>query len=143
VSHNQLVDLGPLGALNLHTLLAEDNDVTDLTPLDEQNLTELRLSSNAVSDIAALAGMTNLQILHVDLNQVTNVAALGQLLELSDLDLHDNLLIDLQPIVDNAGIGAGDLVDVSQNPFEESCAASATQLEALRERGVELTTLCP
>jgi hypothetical protein len=65
--------------------------------------------------------------------------ALTGLTQLNHLDLVGNDIQDLSPLLDNAGIGAGDSVELSGNPIQ--CGQPA--IAALRARGVILSTDCP
>jgi internalin A len=48
---------------------------------------------------------------------------------------------DLSPLVANPGVGAGDTINLPGNPID--CAAQAANIQALRDRGVDLRVDCP
>ncbi|MBK6900845.1 MAG: hypothetical protein IPH09_16870 [bacterium] len=103
-----LVNLRQLRLLNL-----EINHIQSLEALRYHDMIEsLNLMQNGVVDLAPLAGLTNLR----------------------NLNLAGNLVADLQPLLDNAGLGAGDAVDLRNNPL--SAQALAVQVPALEGRGV-------
>jgi hypothetical protein len=59
---------------------------------------------------------------------------LADLTSLTELHLWDNEISDIYPLVQNTGLGAGDIVDVELNPLtSDSIAIYIPQLEA---RGV-------
>ena len=67
-------------------------------------------------------------------NNVSDLAPLTDLTELNTLWLTDNNVSDLSPLVANGGLGAGDLVNVEENPL--SRASIEIHGPALRNRGV-------
>ena len=84
-----------------------------------QNLTSLRrllLDENSISDISALSGLTNLGFLGLSNNPN---------------------LTDIQPLLDNTGIDAGDTVDL------QATNVSCTDVDALRAKQVHVFTQCP
>ena len=72
------------------------------------------MGGNSISDISPLAGLTNLR----------------------QLTLANNNISDIAPLVDNEGLGKGDLVWVPGNPL--SAVSINTHIPALRERGVRV-----
>ncbi len=158
LSNNQIANAGPLAALtNLIGLDLSENEIADLSPLAGMwKLAELDLSENAVSDVGSLAGMVSLTDLNLSDNKVTAIAALAGLAELRDLDLNDNdisdvsaitgmgelaslnlkrnKITDIEPLVNNLGLGAGDDVDLRNNPLNQD--AVNVHIPALESRGV-------
>ena len=115
---NAISDLGPLSGLTeLTALNAWDNSITDLSGLSGlAGLTELRLHINSITDLGPLVGLTNLEL----------------------VSLYENPdLSDIQPLIDNPGIGAGDSVNVRGTAV--SCADVAT----LAAKGVAVISDCP
>jgi hypothetical protein len=96
-------------------------DVTDIHGMEYAiDLTHLELDDGQISDISPLSGLTKLKMLKININQIE----------------------DLQPLVDNEGIGDGDTIDVSNNPLDyESCCTDIPALEA-RGATVECGTAC-
>ena len=80
--------------------------------------------------------MTNLTVLALDLNSISDVVALSKLTNLTRLLLGDNLISDLSPLVANMGLGRGDEVDERDNPL--SATSLNTHIPALQARGVDV-----
>lgn len=111
----------------LAELIAPNADISDLTGLEAAtNLKRLDLgaayvaaegrsvNSNAISDLSPLAGLTNL----------------------TRLDLEGNNISDILPLVSNWGLGEGEEVIVSENPFND--ASINVHIPALQSRGVRV-----
>ena len=79
-------------------------------------LTNLYLGGNLISDISALSGLTSLTRLSLAYN--------------ADLT-------DIQPLLDNTGLGAGDEVDLS------ATGVSCADVSALQAKGVSVDSDCP
>jgi len=106
------------------------------------NLRDLNLHTNAITDVSALRRLTSLTELRINGNQITDVSALKVLTSLAGLDLRFNPeLSDIQPLLDNPGLGAGDRVELR---FTRVSCSDAALLEA---KGVmvhnELFSPCP
>ena len=111
-------------------------------------LTDLEARNANVSDLTGLEGATNLKTLAlygeyieaenrwVNNNSVSDVSPLAGLTRLTSLNLHDNNISDISPLVENAGLGSGDSVVVGANPL--SYPSIYTHIPALQERGVEV-----
>ena len=96
------------------------NDIVDINPLSKfTGLNELNLSKNLIDDINVLSGLTSL----------------------TKLDMSWNKIEDITPIVENSEIGNGDFVSVEYNWID--CADQATNIQTLRDRGVDLVVNCP
>lgn len=158
LANNPVTDLQPLSYLfSLQQLTLSEQAVTDFTPLyglgflsdlylgamDLDNidfvahLTHLRNVSfeiNRIYSIEPLRPLTQLETLNLMQNDVVDLAPLAGLTRLRDLNLDRNDITDLQPLVDNAGLGAGDVVRVGENPL--SATALTVQIPALEARGV-------
>ena len=83
-----------------------------------------------------MAGLVNLEILRLCDNNVDLVNFLTGLVELQELDLENNLIADLSPLLANSGLGSGDTIDVrgNNNLDTSDCADIAT----LTSRGVTI-----
>jgi Leucine-rich repeat (LRR) protein len=114
---NGITDITPLSALSYMTqhLGLQRNEITDISPLGGfTELNGMALTGNAVSDLTPLAGLTGLSGLWLGDNSITDVSALEGLTGLDGLELSGNAdLSDVQPLIDNPGIGSGDLVRLS------------------------------
>ena len=112
---NAVTDIGPLAKLtklvdlNIHT-----QDISDLTPLSGlTSLIELRLAANSFTDLVPLRGLASLQYLELTGNDITDIGPLSGLINLKQLDLRFNPeLTNIQALLENPGIGAGDIVEL-------------------------------
>ncbi len=134
---NAVTDISPLANLtklvdlNIHT-----QDISDLTPLSGlTSLEELRLAANSFTDISPLRGLNSLIYLELTGNDITDITPLSGLTNLMQLDLRFNPgLRDVQALIENPGIGAGDIVELRHTAV--SCADQAR----LAAKGVEVRT---
>ncbi len=86
-----------------------ESDIGALSGLT--SLTTLGLDGNSISDIGALSGLTSLTFLLLASNSIGDISELSGLTSLTILDLTNNPnLSDIQPLLDNTGLGAGDQV---------------------------------
>ncbi|MBD3299506.1 MAG: hypothetical protein GF341_12680 [candidate division Zixibacteria bacterium] len=149
---------------NLRMLHATDNTISDVTPLSElRQLEMIDLINNQITDVASLAGLTNLQHLHIGQNDISDISSLSSLTELKIfrahynditeiaaveymtdlewLDLRGNNISDIAPLVNNAGFGSGDMIQLEGNPLSQT--AIDTHIPALEARGVDVTYYHP
>jgi Leucine-rich repeat (LRR) protein len=133
---NAIDDLTPIANLDsLAQLHAGDNLISDLSPLAGlARLQVVSLNSNQVDDVSPLAALVRLTSLNLQSNHVTDIAPILNLVELQYLDLSNNNIHDITPLIGNAGLGAGDVVVLIQNPLEHESVMS--HIPALRGRGV-------
>jgi Leucine-rich repeat (LRR) protein len=90
-----------------------------------------------ISDLSALAGLGSLAYLSLSFNLITDVGALGGLTGLTALALRDNAeLSDIQPLLNNVGLGSGDTVDL------RSTAVSCLDVASLMGKGATVTSDC-
>lgn len=137
IGANLVTDLSPLANLKrLESLRIHSNrSIAGLAPLSGlSNLVHLDITTTGTSDISALAGMTSLQTVSAGANQIADLSALQGLPALTTLVFPHNQITDLAPLLANAGLGAGDLVEVRFNPLTEQ--ARNVQIPALRAREV-------
>ncbi len=138
---NRVSDLTPLqGFTDLTYLDLRNNHVSDTTPLQGlTNLTFLDLAGNSdfagntLSDITPLQGLVNLTTLYLDGNEISDITPLQGLIDLTELELASNDISDISALVNNSGLGSGDLVDLRSNPLSTQALADVGSLEA---RGV-------
>ena len=133
---NDISDLTPLSDLTALTSLdLRSNDISDLTPLSDLTaLTNLDIRGNDISDLAPLAGPTALTRLNLSGNNVSDLTPLVGMTALTELWLTYNNVSDLAPLGANDGLGAGDLVNVEENPLNR--VSIEVHGPALRDRGV-------
>ncbi len=141
-------DLQGLTYLDIH-----DREIWNLDGLEYAvDLLEIDLSNNHIRDVvdylSPLAGLTNLTILNLgdsqsypERNDMLNISPLVGLTELQRLDLSGNRISDIEPLVLNPGMDAGDTVNLDDNPLSErSCTVYIPELEG---RGVDMLHGCP
>lgn len=151
---SQIADLRPLASLSkLERLDLGGNRVSDLGPVSNlKNLRLLHLYGNRISDLTGLSSLTDLRILLLHNNRITDIAPLSNLIKLGEtplswrppehegktisLDLRNNKISDISPLVKNEGLSQGDGVDLRGNPLSsDSLDRYILQLQA---RGVEV-----
>ncbi|MFC2108548.1 leucine-rich repeat domain-containing protein, partial [Candidatus Bipolaricaulota bacterium] len=104
------------GLANLTSAYFFSNRITDITPLaGHPSLSILSLGENQITDITPLAGLTGLRGLALDDNPIVDVSALTGLVNLEGLWLDAVRLYDLEPLILNAGLGAGDIIYIRNN----------------------------
>ncbi len=136
LARNQFVDIGPLASLtSLLSLRLDGNGVADLGPLVAMTALEsLAVQQAAVSSLVPLAGMMSLGVLLAGNNSLGSLEGLAGLSALTLVVVNQNQVTDLQPLVDNAGFGEGDVLYVMGNPL--SGEAVSVQVPVLVGRGV-------
>ncbi len=86
-------------------------DVITTLTLHHNTITDLTLFSNFLTDIGPLGALTGLTQLTLFSNSINDISALHGLTGLGTLVLSDNPdLSNIQPLLDNPGLGAGDFV---------------------------------
>ncbi|MFH1571168.1 MAG: PKD domain-containing protein, partial [Gemmatimonadota bacterium] len=136
---NQMTGLGPVSSLTgLKGLnvggnpsLANIGAVAALGKLEF-----LMMDDCAVEDISALGGLRGLRNLQARFNRIADLMPLRNLPNLEYVALSGNKVTDLTPLVENAGLGAGEFLDVTGNPL--SAVALSSQVPSLQARGVEV-----
>ncbi len=106
-----------------------------------QNLTSLRIlnlgNNQALPDISALSGLTSLRTLNLFNNGISDISALSGLTSLTNLVLSANVgLSNIQPLLDNPGLGTGDTVNLG------GTTVSCTDVAALQAKGVTVGSDC-
>ena len=140
LSGNSIADVAPLAGLtNLAFLDLAENSISNVGPLSGLTLLRfLYLADNAVTDVGPLGGLSNLATLNLGANAISDVSALEGLTSLGSLDLGSNFtLSDVQPLLDNVGLGTGDVVDLSDT------AVACPDITALRAKGITVESGCP
>ncbi|HSH74117.1 MAG TPA: leucine-rich repeat domain-containing protein [Longimicrobiales bacterium] len=158
---NSITDISPLtGLSSMWGLGLFDNDVSDITPLASlTGLTFLEISGNRVSDLSPLSGLVtmdfmricgnafddisdlaplvNLRVLCTGANSLTDVSAVAGMTNLEELSLVNTpSLSNIQPLLDNPGLGAGDRVDLNNT------GVSCSDVAALEAKGVTVFSGC-
>jgi len=141
---------------NMAILNIINNAVDDLTPLSQlDNLQQLHAAQNNIADIEPLAGLTGMLVLNLKANHIVELDSLSALIHLTDLNLQNNDIVDVSvlsaftdlafldlsyngirditPLINNAGLGSGDIIGLVQNPLLHE--SIMTHIPALRARG--------
>ena len=161
IGDNPITDISPLASMpSLQQLFMYATQVTDFSPLyglehlDDihlatlnladigfiSNLTHLKickLNSNHITSIAPLSTLIGLEGLDLMMNQVSDLAPLTGLVNLKTINLDYNLIRDIQSLVDNTGLGAGDVVYLGGNELSQE--AIDVQIPKLLARGVAVS----
>jgi parallel beta-helix repeat protein len=133
---NQISDISPVSNLtSLTRLELSGNQISDISPVSNlTSLTYLPLGDNQISDISPLSSLTSLTWLWLDSNQISDISPVSNLTSLTYLWLGSNQISDIKPLVDNSGLGGGDVVDLRSNPL--SATSLNTYIPQLEARGV-------
>ena len=126
-----IADISALSGLtSLTSLHLDGNSISDISAVSAlTGLTFLNLGSNSISDISAVSGLTSPRQLYLSFNPISDISALSGLTSLTDLGLGNNPdLSDIQPLLDNTGLGLDDEVNL------RSTSVSCTDLAALRAK---------
>jgi Leucine-rich repeat (LRR) protein len=123
------------GLTDLRVLRLTDNKLAliDLSKL--VNLNELWLGGTTDA-IFGLDQLADLQYLDLSNNGIRDISQLRDISTLSHVDLSDNLIRDISPLVQNQGLGSGDVVILLGNPLTN--LAIEQDIPALRSRGVDV-----
>jgi FG-GAP repeat/Leucine Rich repeats (2 copies) len=108
-----------------------------LTQDDLLSVTMLPAFQRSIVNLDGLQQCTNLEQLSLWGNDIANISQLSALPKISVLYIQSNQITDLQPLVDNTGMGTGDILNVTDNPL--SASATNIQVPALEARGVQVT----
>ena len=139
LGQNEIEDLSPLRALpDLRFLDLIRNVGADFGVLAELTRLEvLWLEENRLADLSLLRGLGGLRELRLRVNEIEDLSPLAGLVRLRELDLSYNRIADAAPLLDNAGLGEGDAVDLRENPLSD--ASVETHIPALAGRGAEVS----
>lgn len=141
---NEVADASPLyGLLTLRNLYLSNNPLSSLAGINAlQNLELLWLADLNLgdTDLQALEGLTKLQSLMLDRNDLTNLDNLPELPALNELRAASNRISSLQPLVENSGLGSGDWLDMGENCLDFSNPGTTNYAERfqLEGRGVSV-----
>jgi len=135
---NLIDDLSPISGLTgLTTLLLTYNNILDVTPLGALvNLVELDVANNLIGNIDSFASLTKLERLYLFNNQVTDLTPLTGLANLQTLKLANNPILEIGPLVTNAGIGTNDEIDLRDALL---AMTACDDIFTLLERGADVT----
>jgi hypothetical protein len=137
---NKITDISALSGLaSLEDLALVGNTITDISALSGlTSLTRIFLGGTSISDISALSSLTSLTYLALGQNSIVDISALSGLTSLTQLFLQGNSnLTDIQPLLDNTGLGPGDSVSLT------STNVACTDVALLQAKGVTVFSTCP
>ena len=142
---NSISDISPVvGLTNLTWLNLKDNNISDISPVAElANLLALFLGDNSISDISPVVGLTKLWRLGLEDNMISDITPLVGLTRLSRLWLQNNSISDLSPLIENTGLGAGDQINVSENPLNHASIHLYIRVLQIRGGTVKMDNLKP
>jgi len=108
-----------------------------ITAAELAAVTELHAAGRGISDLAGIEALTALTVLDLADNQITEPLPLYYLTALRTLDLGGNSITSAWYLLKNAGLDAGDSVNLTDNPLT---APSLTDyIPAMVSRGVALS----
>ena len=123
---------------SLRVLFLMAGNISDISALaNKKKMEYMILDLNNISDISPIRDSINLAVLHMANNKIEDISALQDMVHLSRLILWNNNITDIKPLVDNSGIGQGDIVSLSGNPLNE--LSINTYIPQLQARGVDVT----
>lgn len=128
-------------AENLSYLDINGNLISDLRPLSGlTNLSLLALQNNRISNLSPLSGLTNLYHLDLGVNSISNLSPLSGLTNLQNLLLEQNAISDISALVNNPGLGSGDIVDLQFNALDLTNPndPDLANIQTLQSRGVRV-----
>ena len=129
LKRNKITDISALSGLpSLTDLNLGFNRITDIRALSRlPSLTNLDLNNNSITRIKALIGLPSLTDLDLRYNSITDIGGLSGLPSLTRLDLrHNRNLSNIQPLLDNTGLGAGDRVSLGDTNVSCTDVAALT-----------------
>jgi len=136
---NGISDLEPFeNLLNLRYLQLDLNDISDISPLNGlYQLEALYLANNSIRDIRATRFLSELSVLDLRRNLIGDIRYLENLLHLNELYLQDNHIYNIQSLVNNLGLGAGDVLRLDYNYLDQNIPSlDMDHIQALKNRGV-------
>ena len=144
-----LSDLTGLGTLpSIKTLHLYRNDIYDISELASlSSLTEIALGYNNISSIEPLSTLTNLEGIYMEYNLVEDLAPLAGMINLHEVTFSHNPVTDISGLVNNPGIGPGDIIHMGDNSLYCECAdgfdtQDCIDSKALRAKGPEVYGCC-
>lgn len=121
--------------VNLENILLSYNSISDISPIEDlTKLESIQFFQNQIVDLSPVSELHNLYFISFFANNITDVSALEYLTNIEQIFLAGNQVTDIYALVQNQGMGSGDLLSIVGNPLNsESINNYIPQLEA---RGV-------
>jgi Leucine-rich repeat (LRR) protein len=138
-SDTSLNDLSALSNLiNLKVLWFNNCNLDNISYLKKLiNITTLKIAWNKVQDLSSLSQMKKLSWIALEQNKIIDLSSLQNLPNIQYIRLWDNQISDIKPLVENQGIGKGDIVGLDGNPLNEKSIKE--YIPILQNRGVIVT----
>jgi len=121
MSNSPISDISPVAEFkNLLTLWIDHCEVTDISPIANlKKLKVIKFDLNPVGDITAVKNLTELEWLYLADCNISDISPIENLVSLKRLRLWNNQITDILPLVNNRGLGPGDIVALDGNPLNE------------------------
>ena len=121
--------------IHLEELFLGQTPISDLNFVSQMDsLSLLWAPASNISDLSPIADKTNLKSIHFGWNQIQDISALQYLSEIEECYLPKNLIENIEPLVNNSGLGEGDLLVIYGNPLDS--ISINEHIPILRNRGV-------
>ncbi|GAM66072.1 internalin [Vibrio ishigakensis] len=118
---NQITSIDGITHLDLDRVSLSNNNIDDIDSIgDLENLVHLFISFNNITSTVPLSNNSNLMILHMEGNQLTNVEGLGNL-PLGELNLSSNQITDISDLTGNTTLST---VVLNNNSISDISALS-------------------
>ena len=111
------------------------DDAPSSLPVDQ--LQRLAVRNRGISSFAGLESALGLVSMHAASNRITDLSPLADLPNLEKLDLRDNHISEIAPLVANADLGEGDWIALDGNPLSEQ--SLNVHVPTLLDRGVQIS----
>lgn len=135
LNNNSINDITPIkGLINLTTIQLNNNLISDLRAFNDlTKVTSLVLNNNNITSTKGLQNLKSVTYLDLSHNQISDISELQYLTNLKTIKLNSNQLKNIWPLINNTGIGEGDVVYIGGNGN-----FTAEQIEALKAKKVIL-----
>lgn len=107
--------------------------IAELTWID---ISSAPLTVGPVADLTGIESAKSLQAFIAAGNDIVDLLPLAELDRLRILDLRDNRITDIAPLVNNSGLGAGDWINLRGNPLGQT--SITRYIPTLLRRGVQV-----
>lgn len=123
--------------MTIHYISGYERNISSIDGIEYcKNLEWINIRTNQISDISSFAVLKRLQYINLWTNQISDISVLSELTSLTNLYIGRNQIEDIYPLIQNQGIGNGDIVVISYNPL--SAISLNTYIPELQARGVEI-----
>lgn len=116
---------------------------------DVEAIIKLDVSNSNISSIKGIENLKNLEILNLgpeevdgklkNSNSINDISYLSDLTALDQLDISYNIIDDISPLLDNAGLKSGDRIDMRENNLDLSEGSKdLSNIKDLSNKGIEV-----